>query len=161
MIEVAALNCGDDRCDQSQSGISRRSSRMKRILVFAMLGPLIGFVTFMALAQALNYGLDGSWQVKPHYIVLVPLGYAVGIVPALLAAWFDYAVRYSGYRVLWTAMFSYVAGFMPVMTAFWAGFLHAPYVLVVGLVAVVPGAVCSWLSGEPRQSHARSATYPP
>lgn len=121
---------------------------MKRVLVFGTLGPLIGFVTFMALAQALNYGLDGSYRVEPHYVVLVPLGYAIGIVPALLAAWFDYAVRNAGYRVLWTALFSYFAGFMPVMTAFLAGFIHAPYVFVVGLVALVPGAVCSWLSGE-------------
>jgi hypothetical protein len=125
---------------------------MKRIVIFALLGPLIGFVTFMALARALNYGLDGSYRVEPNYVALVPVGYAIGIVPAMLAAWFDYAVRHAGYRVLWTALFSYVAGFMPVITAFLAGFIHAPYVFVVGLVALVPGAVCSWLSGQPRES---------
>jgi VIT1/CCC1 family predicted Fe2+/Mn2+ transporter len=56
------------------------------------------------------------------------------------------------YRVLWTALFSCVAGFMPVISAFLSGFIHAPYVFVVGLAALVPGAVCSWLSGQPRES---------
>jgi hypothetical protein len=121
---------------------------MRRFVIFATLGPLLGFVTVMALVQALNVAIDGSMTLQFGQTVLLPAAYVLGIVPALITASVDNALSKARYRVLWTSMFAYFAGFMPVLTALLMGFLSSWYVLLVGLVGLVPGAVCSWLSGE-------------
>lgn len=127
---------------------------MKRFVIFATLGPLIGFLTLTVLIQALNYALDGSITIGVGHLVLLPAGYALGIIPATITAWFDYALRHNRYRILWTSLFAYVAGFMPLLTALLMGFLSTPYVLIFGLVGMLPGAICSWLSGNKQNSRA-------
>lgn len=120
---------------------------MKRFVIFAGLGPLLGFITVTALIQGFNYALDGATTLQFGYLVLLPVAYGLGLVPALFAAWFDHAVRRTRCRIVWTSLFAYFAGFMPVFSALVLGFLNTPYVLIVGLVGLVPGAICSWLSG--------------
>jgi hypothetical protein len=124
---------------------------MRRFVIFATLRPLLGFLSVIALVQALNAAVDGSITLSFGQAILVPAAYVLGIVPALITASFDHAVRNARYRVLWTSLFAYFAGFMPVLTALLMGLLSSWYVLFVGLVGLVPGAICSWLAGYNHQ----------
>jgi len=80
----------------------------------------------------------------------MPTIYLVGLIPALLAAWFDHALarRNVSHRIALTALFGYAISYLPLAVAFWIGFGHGPYVLLFGLIGAVPSAVCSWLAAE-------------
>jgi hypothetical protein len=123
---------------------------MSRFLIFAILGPALGFVTlFWVLLQAMNLLLHAPSTFDPHQVVLLPAAYMLGIVPALLTAAFDHTLarRRARLRILWTALFGYAAAYLILATAWLDGFVHGAYLLAFGLVGAVPGAICSWLSG--------------
>jgi hypothetical protein len=82
--------------------------------------------------------------------MMLPTIYLVGLIPALLAAWFDHALatRNIPYRIALTALFGYAISYLPFAAVFWIGFGHGPYVLLLGLIGAVPSAVCSWLAAE-------------
>jgi hypothetical protein len=123
----------------------------RRVLIFALLGPFIGFATGVwGLLQLLNWALGSPSTFDIGQLVLLPVAYALGVVPALIVARFDQAVAKSRYRVLWTALFAYLAGFLPILGALMMGFVQGLWVLPFGLIGAVPGAICSWLA-EPRR----------
>jgi hypothetical protein len=133
---------------------------MKRFLIFGLLGPALGFVTFFwLLLQVMNALLGARAMFDIHQLVLLPLAYAFGIVPALLAALVDHVLarRHASRRILWTALFSYAAGFIPILSPAFAGEMHGPYLLLFGLIGAVPGAICSWLSGAAAAKPAASS----
>jgi cytochrome c biogenesis protein CcdA len=122
---------------------------MKRFLIFGLLGPPLGFVTaFWVMLPALDWSLGASSHAEFHQIVLLPVAYMIGIVPALLAALFDHVLarRKARWRILWTTLVSTTAGFLPIAASMFDGFVHGPYVLLFGLIGAVPGAICAWLS---------------
>ena len=123
---------------------------MTRFAVFLLLGPPLGFVTlFWGLLGALGIALGEPPAIGTGQIVLLPMAYALGIVPALAAALFDHVLARRGtrLRILWTALASFALAFIPLAASLAAGAIHGPYVLAFGLVGAVPGAICSWLSG--------------
>jgi hypothetical protein len=123
---------------------------VKRFLIFALLGPPLGFVTFFwGLLQAWNLLAGAPSTFDIHQVVLLPLAYLFGILPALAAALFDHvlAKRNVRWRVLWTTLLGYLAGFFPIMEVLIPGLMHPSFLLLFGLVGAVPAAVCSWLSG--------------
>src|ERR1700753_1049092 len=123
----------------------------RRVLVFALLGPPIGFATgFWGLLQLLNWALGSPTGFDIGQLVLLPVAYVLGIVPALFVARVDQAVAKSRYRVLWTTLFAYLAGFLPILGALMMGFIQSLWVLPFGLIGAVPGAICSWLAGPQR-----------
>ncbi|HEY4250087.1 MAG TPA: hypothetical protein VGM87_02750 [Roseomonas sp.] len=125
---------------------------LRRFLVFGLLGPPLGFVVgFWGLVPALNWAMDGRSGFDWHQMVLLPLAYAMGIVPALLTALVDAAIAQRGWRwrPLWTAAFAFAASFTPLGTLLVAGYLTSPWILLWGLIGAVPGLVCSALSGGP------------
>jgi hypothetical protein len=130
---------------------------MKRLLIFGLLGPPLGFVTaFWGLLQILNWAIGEKNTFDYHQVVLLPFAYAIGLVPALIVGIFDAALesRRVGGRIVWTTAFAYIVGFLPLLGAFIAGFIHGPYLIFVGLVGAIPGAICSWLATD-KQSAAR------
>ena len=86
---------------------------------------------------------------------MLPTIYLVGLTPALLAAWLDHllAKRNVSCRIALTALFGYVISYLPLAAAFWIGFGHGPYVLLLGLIGTVPSALCSWLAAERHAPH--------
>jgi hypothetical protein len=123
----------------------------RRVLIFALLGPPIGFATGLwGLLQLLNWAVGSPSTSDIGQLVLLPVAYALGIVPALIVARFDQAVVKSRYRVLWTTLFAYLAGFLPILGALMMGFIQSLWVLPLGLIGAVPGAICSWLAGPQR-----------
>jgi hypothetical protein len=87
--------------------------------------------------------------------MMLPTIYLVGLTPALLAAWLDLllAKRNVSCRIALTALFGYVISYLPLAAAFWIGFGHGPYVLLLGLNGTVPSALCSWLAAERQAPH--------
>lgn len=127
---------------------------MRRFLVFGLLGPPLGFVVgFWGLLPLLNRASGGASVYDAHQLVLLPLAYWLGIVPALLAAALDRHLARRGlpWRPAWTALFAFGVSFVPLSAAIGMGFLKSPWLLVWGLVGAVPGFVCSLLSGAPQR----------
>lgn len=96
----------------------------------------------------LNWAVGDKSVFDYHQIVLVPVSYMLGIVPACFAGLFDgvLARRRVRYGPLWTTLFGFAVSFLPLATSFAAGFIHGPLVLVFGFVGALPAFVCSWLA---------------
>jgi hypothetical protein len=125
----------------------------RRALIFGLLGPPIGFVTgFWGLLQLFSWAVDSTSTFDIYQLVLLPEAYIIGIVPALIVAAFDQAIATTRYRILWTTLFAYGAGFLPIVGAIMMGFINSLWVLPIGIVGAVPGAICSWLAGGPRDA---------
>ena len=128
---------------------------MKRFLIFAAAAPPLGFViAFWVMLQAANWVAGGPGTFDPAHVVMLPTVYLVGVIPALLVAWFDHvlAKREISYRIALTAVFAYFVSYVPLVGAFRMGFMHEPSVVLLGLVGAVPAAMCSWLATERRQA---------
>jgi hypothetical protein len=124
---------------------------MKRLLIFAAIAPPLGFViAFWVMLQMANRLAGSPITFDVAQIMMLPTIYLGGLIPALLAAWFDHALakRNVSYRIALTALFGYAITCLPLAIAFRIGFAHGPYVLLFGLIGAVPSAVCSWLAAE-------------
>jgi hypothetical protein len=124
---------------------------MTRFLIFAAMAPPLGFVVaFWVMLQVANWLAGSPNTFDVAQIMMLPTIYLVGLIPALLAGWFDHALakRKVSYRIALTALFGYAISYLPLAVAFWIGFGHGWYVLLFGLIGAVPSAVCSWLATE-------------
>ena len=124
---------------------------MKRPLIFALLGPPVGlFTALWVMLPLLNWSLGAASIFDYHQIVLLPVSYAIGLVPASLAAGFDGVMvsRRIPYYVVWTTLFGFLVSFVPLLSPYAHGFIHGPYILLFGFVGAVPAAVCSLIAGK-------------
>jgi hypothetical protein len=124
---------------------------MKRILIFALLGPPLGFVTGLwIILPILNWALGEPSTFDYHQVVLLPLAYMIGLLPAVGVGFFDALLAKRGvrWRPLWCALCGFAMSFLPLVPALAMGFLQGPYVLLFGLIGVLPGAICSWVAGR-------------
>jgi Family of unknown function (DUF5413) len=122
---------------------------MKRLFIFALLGPPLGLFTGLwVILPIFNWALVDKSVFDYHQVVLVPVSYLVGIVPACLTALVDgfFAGRRVRYGPLWTTLFGFAFSFLPLASSFAAGFIHGPFILVFGFVGALPAFVCSWLA---------------
>jgi hypothetical protein len=63
---------------------------LRRFLIVALLGPPLGMITGMwGILPVLNWSLGDVVVIDYRQIVLMPLAYQVGVLPALPAAAFD------------------------------------------------------------------------
>ena len=124
---------------------------MTRFLIFAAMAPPLGFVVaFWVMLQIANRLAGSPITFDIAQIMMLPTIYLIGLIPALMAAWFDHALakRNVSYRIAFTALFGYTISYLPLAVAYWVGFAHGPEVLLFGLIGAVPSAVCSWLAAE-------------
>jgi hypothetical protein len=129
---------------------------MTRFLIFAAMAPPLGFVVaFWVMLQIANRLAGSPITFDVAQIMMLPTIYLVGLIPALMAAWFDHALakRNVSYRIAFTALFGYTISYLPLAVAYWIGFAHGPEVLLFGLIGAVPSAVCSWLATERDATH--------
>jgi hypothetical protein len=129
---------------------------MTRLLIFAAMAPPLGFVVaFWVMLQIANRLAGSPITFDVAQIMMLPTIYLVGLIPALMAAWFDHALakRNVSYRIAFTALFGYTISYLPLAAAYWVGFAHGPEVLLFGLIGAVPSAVCSWLATEWQAPH--------
>ena len=119
---------------------------VKSVLLFALVGPLVGVVLFLLLF------LVGAWQLPADpagmFIITLVGGYLMGAMPAaiagLLYAFALYALesrRRTNRLVMWGtgALCGFVA--CPIWTGFMGGSLEAA--LSWGLLGAVAGAICA------------------
>jgi hypothetical protein len=126
---------------------------MKRFLIFAILGPPLGFITASSgMLPFANWGTGDPLAVEAPQLLLLPLSYLVGLLPALLAAWIDdlLAKARVAYRIGYTALFAYTLSYVPMFGALWMGLLQDPVIVLFGLIGAIPAAFCSWLATERR-----------
>jgi dolichyl-phosphate-mannose--protein O-mannosyl transferase len=124
---------------------------MNRLLIFAAIAPPLGFVVaFWVMLQIANWLAGSPITFDVAQIMMLPTIYLVGLIPALMVAWFDHALAKHNvaYRIALTALFGYAISYLPLAMAYRVGFAHAPEVLLFGLIGAVPSAVCSWLAAE-------------
>ena len=124
---------------------------MTRFLIFAAMAPPLGFVVaFWVMLQVANWLAGSPNTFDVAQIMMLPTIYLVGLIPALMAAWFDHALakRNVSHRIALTALFGYAISYLPLAVPYWVGFAHGPEVLLFGLIGAVPSAVCSWLATE-------------
>ena len=122
---------------------------MKRLLIFALVGPPLGLAIGLGvLVPALNVAFGDLPQWDWRQIVLIPLAYMVGLLPALAAGVFDdvLARRKTKRRPLWTGAFAFAMSFLPLAAAILSGMARGPFLLIFGLVGALPGAICSLLA---------------
>lgn len=118
-----------------------------RLVIFPLLGPLIGSVSFHLLVWATATAPYSLW---PNLSVFLA-GYLLGFLPALATGIVDWllATKLSGWRrVPATACAGYVLS--AAMTLCW----YSPPTIdlrdaaLMGCFGVLPAVVCSWLSKE-------------
>ena len=128
---------------------------MKRILIFLLLGPALGYGIYLLWQMAVGRPIGGAEGV----LLGLPFAYIFGVLPTLVIGFVD---RFLSDRVgLWTkvmitAIFGYVASVA--MMSVWSAIpMPLAQLLTFGSVGAVQGAVCSWLSSDARIPEATSA----
>jgi hypothetical protein len=98
---------------------------MKRFLVFAAIVPPLGFVVaFWVMLQIANWLAGSPSTFDVGQIMMLPAIYLVGLIPALLVAWFDHRAGKAQCLVphRLTALFGYAISYRPLAAAFRMGF---------------------------------------
>ena len=124
---------------------------MTRFLIFAAIAPPLGFVVaFWVMLQISNWLAGSPITFDVAQIMMLPTIYLVGLIPALLAGWFDHALarRNVSYGIALTALFGYAISYLPLAGVYRVGFAHGPEILLFGLIGAVPSVVCSWLAAD-------------
>lgn len=120
---------------------------IKRLVLFGLLGPLLGFITgFWGLLQIFTVAVGDKPTADVGQIVLLPMAYLVGVLPALVTGAIDHAFRNRRYGPLYTCCAGYLLGFMPIAASIAMGFTRGPYVLIFGLIGTIPALICSLIA---------------
>lgn len=121
---------------------NRRVRELKRrILVFGLLGPVLGYLVFLALSG------DHAALVGRTVGLVLPLVFAVEVAPFLICAVVDFFME----NVRWweRVVVAFLLGFLLTYAAVFALLPSAAStdwrILPLGLVGAVPAAICSWL----------------
>lgn len=119
---------------------------MKRILIFLLLGPALGYGIYLLWQVAVGRpigGVEGA-------LLGLPFAYIFGVLPTLVIGFVD---RFLDERInLWpkvmiTAIVGYAASVA--MMSVWSAIpMPLAQLLTFGSVGAVQGAVCSWLSSD-------------
>jgi integral membrane sensor domain MASE1 len=71
------------------------------VLFFAIVGPLLGAVIVSIMFTLFLIGVNGSSDfIVGIWVLSIPLGYIVGVIPAILCGVFDYKFRQHGYAAI-------------------------------------------------------------
>jgi hypothetical protein len=129
----------------------KSGSHVKRMLVFALLGPPLGMAAGFFIILPMLSGFDFHTIEPIGFLVLMPASYVLGLLPALLTGLVDALLvdrgLGQGARVAGTAAAGFLIGFLPILGAILWGFAQGPFLLLFGIIGAVPAALCSWLTG--------------
>ncbi len=132
-----------------------REKTVKRILIFLLLGPVVGYVVYVLWQLSVGRSVGGVEGV----LLGLPFAYIFGVLPTLVIGFGD---RFLDDRIslLPKVMITTVLGYCAsvAMMSVWAAVpLSLPHLLTFGVVGAVQGAVCSWLSGDAYDARVSSA----
>jgi hypothetical protein len=124
---------------------------MKRFLIFGLLGPLILGWAFAMLILPVE--IDGYLINAPKALFLtiafLPLTYLFGLVPGLAMAGVDAWLANYSWRLPAVCVIAYVVSGAILD---WQDSGFTGHFLRLGLVGLIPTAICSWLSGPARET---------
>ena len=119
-------------------------SLARRMLLFVLIGPFLGFVmAFWVMLPLLSTALGEQPSAAFGQLVILPAAYAAGALPAALTGAIDHSLAGRSWRPLWTGLAGYMLGFGPILAALLMGFVHGPYLVLFGLIGAVPALICS------------------
>lgn len=93
---------------------------MKRVLIFSLVAPPLSFATaFWILLQVANWAAGSPSTFSLGQAASLPTVYLIGLIPALLAATYDYVMEQAevSWRVGLTAIFAYAVSYLPLVIA--------------------------------------------
>ncbi|MDB5617083.1 hypothetical protein [Tardiphaga sp.] len=118
---------------------------MKRILIFLLLGPVVGFLVFLLLQVFAGKDVGGA----QGFLLGLPFAFIFAVLPSLAMGfedrWLEDKISLWP-KVLATAAVGY-GGSVAMMAVWTAMPITLPQLLMFGIVGAVQGAVCSWLAG--------------
>lgn len=128
---------------------SRYGACMKRMMIFGLLGPPVGYIVFLGQGIRLTSVVSDVFLFTAGFWLLLPFAYIFGLIPALVCAIFDWLLS-SYKRSIRFAFIGFLGGlvcFLPFTygdpTHFRWSWLQS---LSFALIGAVPAIVCSWLS---------------
>jgi len=110
---------------------------MKRFLIFGALFPPLALVIFSAPDVVMRHDF------RSLHFVYFGMAYTVAIIPALLLARIDQAVR----NVVWTTVAGAALTYLA-MSSIGFAFLDLGSFLMIGLLGAFPAAVCSLVAAK-------------
>jgi hypothetical protein len=132
----------------------KRTFNAKGVIIFSVLGPPLGLMTaLLVLIPLISLIASGKleWTADPlGLVVLLPLSYFLGFVPAAVVGFVDALLARNAVpgRIAWTTLAGFFGTFLPVLSAITAGYIHGFSFLIGGIVGAVPAALCSWLASK-------------
>jgi hypothetical protein len=129
---------------------------MKRFLIYALLGPPVGFAVLIVMTALLTPRMRGTPDnaLFGAVALAIPAAYLVGLLPAMIVAVVDLLLS-KRKLALWPRICACTAaGYIVTMLGTY-GFRLPPngrFLLfgLFGLVGAIPAALCAWLSGRDR-----------
>ena len=117
---------------------------MKRILVFVLLGPVIGYAVYVLWQLSIGRSIGGVEGVLLGF----PFAYIFGVLPTLVIGFGDRLLQEKirlWPRIIIVALIGYCAS-IAMMSLWTAVPLPLSHLLSFGIVGAVQGAACSWLA---------------
>lgn len=128
---------------------------MKRLTNFVLFGPLLIWVTFVAMLLPLIIGPQGFAGLGEFLFIALLICYAPGIIPLLALAGLDEVMSRHRVNVWLRVLICGAIGFAAAFALFYYLLKAAGarqeielYGLWLGLMGGVPAVVCTWLSGR-------------
>jgi hypothetical protein len=128
---------------------------VKRILIFLLLGPLVGYAVYVIWQLSIGRNVGGAEGV----LLGLPFAYIFGVLPSLVIGLVDRLLQRNislWPRVVVVALVGYCAS-VAMMSVWTAIPMQLPQLLTFGVVGAVQGAVSSWLSGDAHDARIKSA----
>jgi hypothetical protein len=115
---------------------------MIRFPVFAVLGPLAGYVVFISLAG--GFKGDGA---EVAFGMLLPVAWIAGLVPASITAALDMLFERLGARSVQTHLLTGIVGYACAYLFLFENYFETepmfPFRVDWGLVGAIPAVICS------------------
>ena len=130
---------------------------MKRILIFLLLGPAVGYVVYLLWQLSVGRSIGGTEGV----LLGLPFAYIFGVPTTLIIGFVDGLLndRISLWpKVIVTTVVGYIA--CVAMMSLWTPIpIPLAQLLTFGSVGAVQAAVCSWLSSYADAARATSSGH--
>jgi hypothetical protein len=119
---------------------------MIRFLLFAVLGPFLGFLVLIVLGGGFRSHAAES------FTILLPFAFLAGFIPALATAALDRMIEIWGarslQRYLLVGLVGYGAAYLLMLENLFETSPLVPFRFDWGLIGAVPAMICSWATDK-------------
>jgi hypothetical protein len=119
---------------------------MIRFILFAILGPFLGFLVFIVLGGGFKSHTAES------FTILLSFAFVAGFLPALATAALDRVIEMRGarslQRYLLTGLIGYAAAYLLMLENLFEPSPLLPFRFDWGLIGAIPAVICSWATDK-------------